>query len=85
MPESAIQNTLDNITTTLLELLAQPSVSGQEEQARDYVWGRLTLLDLDPQTDAAGNLIARVAAHPASRDGEPPILLNAHLDRVPPG
>jgi tripeptide aminopeptidase len=85
MPASAIQNTLDNITTTLLELLAQPSVSGQEEQARDYVWGRLTLLDLDPQTDAAGNLIARVAAHPASRDGEPPILLNAHLDRVPPG
>ena len=85
MPASATPATLDHIITTLLELLARPSVSGREEQARDYVGERLAQLGLDPETDATGNLIARVAAHPASRDGEPPILLNAHLDRVPPG
>lgn len=76
---------LDRITTTMVELVSRPSVTGHEEQARDYVWERLLLLGLEPQTDAAGNLIARVPAIPAARDGESPLLLNAHLDRVPPG
>ncbi len=73
------------VTTTLLELLGRPGVSGREEAARAYVDERLRALGLAPQTDAAGNLIARVPGAPAQRDTEAPLLLNAHLDRVPPG
>jgi tripeptide aminopeptidase len=76
---------LERVTRTLVELAGVASVSGQEDTARGYVRNRLMTLGLAPQTDAAGNLIARVPAVPAGRDAEPPLLLNAHLDRVPPG
>lgn len=82
---SETPSTLAHITTTLLELLGKPSVSGKEERARAYVAGRLAALGLATRTDAVGNLIARVPAAPAERDDEPPLMLNAHLDRVPPG
>lgn len=85
MSETATTTTLERVTTTLRELLGRASVSGQEEQARAYVRERLVALGLEPQIDAAGNLMARVPATPARRDSEPPLLLNAHLDRVPPG
>lgn len=78
-------STLARVTTTLLELLSKPSVSGREDAARDYVRARLEALGLAPEVDAAGNLMARVSAAPLERDAEPPLLLNAHLDRVPPG
>jgi tripeptide aminopeptidase len=77
--------TLARVTRTMTELAGVPSVSGQEDQARAYVLERLEQLGLEPMTDAAGNLIARVTAEPPERDAEPPVLLNAHLDRVPPG
>lgn len=64
---------------TLLDLLALPSTSGQEEQVRAYLTRRLMQLGLICQTDAAGNLITLV-----SGEGRP-LLLNAHMDRVPPG
>jgi len=73
------------ITATLIALAGLPSVSGAEERVRAYVRERLAALGLESTTDAAGNLIARVPAVPAERDSEPPILLNAHMDRVPPG
>lgn len=73
------------ITETLIALAGLPSVSGQEAAVRAYIAGRVERLGLSHQTDAAGNLIARVPAVPTGRDGEPPILLNAHMDRVPPG
>src|SRR5512142_1779050 len=76
---------LERVTTTLRELLAVPSVSGAEGAARAYLSGRLVALGLEPQTDAAGNLMARVAGIPLERDSEAPLLLNAHIDRVPPG
>ncbi|MGH2502552.1 MAG: M20/M25/M40 family metallo-hydrolase, partial [Ktedonobacterales bacterium] len=82
---TALEGSLERVTTTLRELLGVPSVSGQEDAARAYVSGRLVALGLAPQTDAAGNLLARVAGVPAARDGEAPLLLNAHIDRVPPG
>lgn len=75
----------ERVTRTLLELLARPSVSGQEGEARAYVRARLAALGLEPHEDAAGNLFARVPASPMARDSEAPLLLNAHLDRVPPG
>jgi len=64
---------------TLLDLLALPSTSGQEEQVRAYLTQRLMQLGLICQTDGVGNLITLV-----SGEGRP-LLLNAHMDRVPPG
>lgn len=73
------------VTETLIALSGIPSVSGQEDQVRAYVRARIERLGCEPTEDAAGNLIARIPAVPAERDDEPPLLLNAHLDRVPPG
>lgn len=73
------------ITTTLIALAGIPSVSGAEGDVRAYLAERLAQLGLTPTVDAVGNLIARVPASPAARDDEPPLLLNAHMDRVPPG
>jgi tripeptide aminopeptidase len=74
------------ITETLVELAALPSVSGQETAVRDYIQSRLERrLNVSPQTDQAGNLFARLSGVPVARDAEPPLLLNAHMDRVPPG
>ena len=73
------------ITDTLIELAGIPGVSGSEGRVRDYILERLEHLGLSPDVDDAGNLIARVPGAPAARDAEPPLLLNAHMDRVPPG
>ncbi len=73
------------LTETLIALAGVPSVSGQEGAVRAWVAERLEKQGLTPMIDAAGNLIVRVPAQPAARDTEPPILLNAHMDRVPPG
>ena len=80
------RETLDErLTQTLIALAGVPSVSRQEAAVHQWLIEKLETYDLDPVTDAAGNLIARAPARPLSRDGEPPILLNAHMDRVPPG
>lgn len=73
------------ITATLFALAGLPSVSGAEGAVRAYVRARLEHLGLAPREDAAGNLIAHVPSAPAERDSEAALLLNAHLDRVPPG
>ena len=80
--ESALEA---RITDTLIELAGVPSVSGSEGRVRDYILERLERLGLAPDVDDAGNLIARVPGVPATRDSEPPLLLNAHMDRVSPG
>lgn len=73
------------LAETLIALAGIPSVSGQEDAVRGWLAGQLETRGLTTTTDAAGNLLARVPANPSERDGEPPILLNAHMDRVPPG
>jgi tripeptide aminopeptidase len=73
------------ITATLMALAGIPSVSGAEEGVREYVRGRLEHTGLAATVDAASNLICRVPGVPDERDGEVPLLLNAHMDRVPPG
>lgn len=70
---------------TLIALAGIPSVSGQEGAVRAWLAERLAAQGWSPITDDAGNLIVRVPAQPADRDAEAPILLNAHMDRVPPG
>jgi tripeptide aminopeptidase len=67
------------IFQTLIDLAGIPSTSGHEEQVRAYIKRRLDELGLTSQVDDAGNLIASLPGQ-----GKP-LLLNAHMDRVPPG
>lgn len=64
---------------TLRELIRIPSTSGHEEYVRAYLARTLTLLGLSSSVDAQGNLVAFLPG-----EGRP-LLLNAHMDRVPPG
>lgn len=74
-----MSTTLARLLQTLVELVGLPSTSGHEEHVRAYLEQRLTTLGLTSQVDSAGNLIATLPG--AGR----PLLLNAHMDRVPPG
>ncbi len=64
---------------TLIELVGLPSTPGHEEQVHTYLEQRLAALGLTTHIDRAGNLIATLPG-----EGKP-LLLNAHMDRVPPG
>src|SRR5579872_214994 len=70
---------LEHITQSLIELVGIPSTSGHEEHIRAYLERRLASLGILPQVDAGGNLIAALPG-----EGRP-LMLNAHMDRVPPG
>ena len=67
------------LNNTLIKLVGIPSTSGHEEHIRSYLEQSLKELSLTTQVDAAGNLIATLPG-----EGKP-LLLNAHMDRVPPG
>ncbi len=69
----------DRLCKTLIELVGIPSTSGHEEHIRNYLELRLAALGLATHVDAAGNLISTLEGK-----GKP-LLLNAHMDRVPPG
>ncbi len=69
----------DRLCNTLIELVGIPSTSGHEEHIRAYLAQQLSNLGIPYQTDTAGNLIGMLAG-----EGKP-LLLNAHMDRVPPG
>src|SRR6266581_3677489 len=69
----------DRLCNTLIELVGIPSTSGHEEQIRHYLEERLSTFGLPITVDATGNLICTIPG-----EGKP-ILLNAHMDRVPPG
>ena len=71
--------TSTRLSQTLVELVGLPSTSGHEEHVRAYLEQRLARLGLTSQVDTAGNLIAVLPG-----EGEA-VLLNAHMDRVPPG
>ncbi len=69
----------DRLTDTLIEIIRLPSTSGHEEWVRRYLEQQLTALGLTTHVDTTGNLISTLAGKGT------PILLNAHMDRVPPG
>src|SRR6266581_3392155 len=69
----------DRLCNTLIELVGIPSTSGQEEQIRHYLEQRLSTFGLPTTVDTIGNLICTFPG-----EGKP-LLLNAHMDRVPPG
>lgn len=69
----------ERLANTLIDIIHIPSTSGHEEYVRSYLQQHLADLNLPFHVDQAGNLIA-------SLEGEGrPLLLNAHMDRVPPG
>lgn len=74
-----MSNIPTRIHQTILELVGLPSTPGHEEQVRAYLEQRLNCLGLASQVDGAGNLIATLPGKGR------PVLLNAHMDRVPPG
>jgi tripeptide aminopeptidase len=65
---------------TLVDIVRIPSTSGHEEQVRDFLAQQLTQIGLTHHTDANGNLVAILPGVHGK-----PLLLNAHMDRVPPG
>ena len=73
---------IDRLCQTLIELVGIPSTSGHEEHIRHYLEQQLAMLGLPTQVDAIGNLVGTLES--IDRAGKP-ILLNAHMDRVPPG
>ena len=73
--------TESEVLDLFLELAAIPSPSGQEEAVAERVSGYLRDLALRPESDAAGNLHARIEATEAN-DGTP-VFLCAHMDTVP--
>lgn len=83
MPSATRTALNDRVQRLLTALVGIPSVSGSEDGVRTYIAERLGGLGLAPAVDVAGNL---VAALPGTLPGTgAPLLLNAHMDRVPPG
>ena len=73
---------VDRLTATLIELVGIPSTTGHEDQVRAYLEQQLARLGLRTEVDPAGNLIGML---PGDRSRGRPLMLNAHMDRVPPG
>ena len=69
----------DRLTATLIDLIRIPSISGHEEKIRSHLVEYLAGLGLSSTIDGYGNLISTLAGEGT------PLLLNAHMDRVPPG
>ena len=69
----------DRLTSTLIDLIRIPSTSGHEEKIRDHLTTYLASFGLPTTIDESGNLISTMTGQGT------PLLLNAHMDRVPPG
>ena len=69
----------DRLAATLIDLIRIPSTSGHEEKIRTHLAQYLASLGLSTTIDESGNLISTL------RGVGTPLLLNAHMDRVPPG
>jgi len=69
----------ERLANTLIEIIGIPSTSGHEELVRHYLEQQLARLGMPTRVDQQGNLIATLPG-----EGRP-LMLNAHMDRVPPG
>jgi len=69
----------ERLIKTFLELVSIDSPSGEEKNIVSVLTAKLHALDAKVQTDAFGNIIAKVYGK-----GKP-FLLNAHVDTVEPG
>ncbi len=80
MPESLLAR-VESLMRAIVEL---PSTSHHEDAVREALRQRMSIAGYATTQDASGNLIASVPGT-AGREGQRPLLLNAHMDRVPPG
>jgi len=78
MKELSLMDTA-HLTSTLIDLVRIPSTSGHEEKIRTHLAQYLASLGLPTTIDRSGNLISTLKGEGT------PLLLNAHMDRVPPG
>ena len=69
------------LTDTFIGLTAIDAESGDEAAMREHLTGALAKLGISAETDAVGNLFARL---PGTRAGEA-LLFSAHMDTVRPG
>jgi putative aminopeptidase FrvX len=61
------------------EFLELPSPPGREEQTAELVREKLSSLGCESETDAAGNVLVRVAGRDAKA---PPVICSAHMDEI---
>lgn len=74
---------LGNLTLkTFLELVTIDSPSRHEGKIRQHLIQRLETLDIVTETDAAGNLLGRLAATKGFEHA-PALVINCHMDTVP--
>jgi putative selenium metabolism hydrolase len=67
------------------ELVRQPSLPGQERKVAEVVQDRMQALDFDHVTvDTWGNVVGTIVGRKKGANS-PTILLDAHMDTVPPG
>lgn len=66
------------LITTLQELIGIPSITGEEADLAEYIMGDLRSFGLKPKTDKMGNVFCTVG------EGKKRLLLNSHMDTVPP-
>jgi tripeptide aminopeptidase len=70
-----------DVLDLFVELAAIPSPSGSEQEVARRVTTYLRDLGLEPESDSAGNVLARIES--TDLDGGAPIFLCAHMDTVP--
>jgi tripeptide aminopeptidase len=75
---------VQRVLATMTALVGLPSTSHHEDAVRDLLRQRMLAAGYAPTEDASGNLIVPIPGAPG-REDETPLLLNAHMDRVPPG
>ena len=63
----------------LRELLALPSPPGREELTAEWVRTKLRAAGYEPETDGAGNVLARVEGR---KENAPMLMLAAHMDEI---
>jgi acetylornithine deacetylase/succinyl-diaminopimelate desuccinylase-like protein len=67
-----------NLVSTLQELIRIPSVTGNEGTISKFVQNKLEALGLQTTHDEVGNVYCEIG------EGKKSLMLNAHLDTVPP-
>lgn len=72
----------ERLTQRFISLTQFDAESYEEQQISEYLFEQLTVLGLQPERDAAGNLYAVLKAN---IEGAPQVLLSSHMDTVSPG
>lgn len=80
-----IEDKKDRIIEKTVEFIRIPSVSGSEGEMARYLTGMLGESGFDSFIDRVGNVVARIPPSKECYRQGLTVLLNVHLDTVPPG